>query len=202
VSEQCVCLAATMYCPASVKVCTKTEQCMNCPENSEVYVKGALKPGHGASSCASRCYCNRNYFEVGGDGDWASAMTCQPCPAGGDCDDAKLNFTSLASKPGYWQIKPWFASTPTSFFYSRCTEKIRCRNAINDWNNECTESSVSTRCATFRKAMEAGCVCQGSSRYSFKDGDGCREGHNGPFCSTCRAGWVMDSTTRCSTSTD
>jgi hypothetical protein len=31
-------------------------------------------------------------------------MTCQPCPTGGDCGDAKLNFTSLASKPGYWQI--------------------------------------------------------------------------------------------------
>jgi hypothetical protein len=144
----------------------------------------------------------------------SGAIQCSACPEGGACEIAKLNFTTIPSKPGYWQIKSWFADNGKNwkgeqFHYSRCSEKLRCRNAVKLFDqyfrdfstdacnvHEATASTENKACSGVQTDIKENCVCQGFAEYSFLDGDGCRLGHNGPYCSTCRNGWVMDSTTK------
>jgi hypothetical protein len=181
-----------MYCPDTGKTaggaCTATGHCKNCHDNSKVYIGDSADPGHGGSGCGTRCYCDRGFYEMNVSGQ----ILCSACPEGGACGSAKLNFTSIPSKPGYWQIKAWFAHDGKNlngkqFHYSQCTEKLNCRNAVKMFDmyfrdfstdacnaHEATAATGNTACSGVLADINGYCVCQGSAKYSFLHGDGCR----------------------------
>jgi hypothetical protein len=182
-----------MYCPKA-EGCILTAECKACPDNSKVWTAGAdntLRQGHLATGgCGRKCYCNIGFFAVPSGADGKS-IKCVACPAGADCTNPRGTFDSIASRPGWWQIKGWYGEGTKyalgELEYERCLESVQCKEAIDDidWNLESVDPVIQAK-------VDANCLCIGSANYSFVSGEGCRTGHNGPYCSLCQDGWVMD----------
>jgi hypothetical protein len=147
---------------------SNTDKCLPCPA-------GSYKQSSGAGQCRScgpnmvseesrvSCRCVAGFFytmSAPNAAKWDErGMACNECHKGMVCDTPGLGFDEVNSRPGFWQVKTWYAK----------------------------EKRVSLKMLTCPIVKEQ--ICLGGSDTMV--GASCREGHNGPMCTTCAQGYQL-----------